>query len=82
MCFFNSAEQPIWNKMCVSALESHEWQSVFLSKLPQFSQRNNVLDVPHSNIDGFPLRDTRVSSTQLKSPTGNKKWDSNPLKLC
>jgi hypothetical protein len=28
-------------------------QEVFLSKLPQFSQASNVLDVPASNTHGF-----------------------------
>jgi hypothetical protein len=34
-------------------------------KLPHFSQGNNVLYVPPSDVDGFLLRDTYVSSTQL-----------------
>jgi hypothetical protein len=34
-------------------------------KRTQFSQGNNLLDVSRSNIDGFLVRDTHVSSTQL-----------------
>jgi hypothetical protein len=37
-------------------------------KLTQLSQGNNVLDVPASNTDGFLLKDTCVSSTQLNRP--------------
>jgi hypothetical protein len=37
-----------------------------------------VLDSPSSNIDGFHLRDTRVSSFQLKRPIWNKMSGSAP----
>jgi hypothetical protein len=37
----------------------------FFQKLLQFSLGNNVLDDYPSNTDGFPSRDTCISSTQL-----------------
>jgi hypothetical protein len=42
-------------------------------KLAQFSQGNNVLDVPASNIDGCLSRDTCISSTQLNRPIWKKR---------
>jgi hypothetical protein len=39
-------------------LETPSLQEVFLSKLRQLSQRNNVLDVPASNTDGVLWRDS------------------------
>jgi hypothetical protein len=42
------------------------------SKHTQFSHKNNVLDVPPSNIDGFLSRDAYVSSTQMNWPVAKK----------
>jgi hypothetical protein len=39
-------------------LENPEMQAELLSKLTQFSQGNNVLDPPASNIDRFLARET------------------------
>jgi hypothetical protein len=47
-------------------------------QLTQFSQGNNVLDAVASNIDGFPLRDTHVQSTQMSRPICNKLILSPP----
>jgi hypothetical protein len=44
-------------------LENDEWQEEFFQNLSQFSQGNKVLDAPASNTEGFPSRDTCVSST-------------------
>jgi hypothetical protein len=52
--------------------EKPKLQEVFLSKTPQLSKGNNVLDAPPSNTDGFLLTDTYVSSIQLKRPIWNK----------
>jgi hypothetical protein len=41
-------------------------------KLTQFPQGNNVLDSPRSNVNGFLLKDSCVSSTQLSRPIWNK----------
>jgi hypothetical protein len=46
-------------------LEKPKLQGVFLSNQTQFSQGNNVLDAPTSNIDGFLWRGTCVSITHL-----------------
>jgi hypothetical protein len=43
--------------------EKSTLQEVFLSKITQFSQGNNVLGDSASNIDGFVWRDTCLSST-------------------
>jgi hypothetical protein len=49
-------------------------------KLTQFSKGNNVLGAEPSNIDGFLLRDTYVSSTHLNMPICNKMSDSSLFK--
>jgi hypothetical protein len=41
-------------------------------KLTQFSQGNNVLDAPPSNIDVFLLKYTCLYSTQLSRPIWKK----------
>jgi hypothetical protein len=48
------------------------WRKYSCQKLSQFSQGNNVLDASASNLDGFPWRDTCVSSTLLNRPIWNK----------
>jgi hypothetical protein len=40
-------------------------------KVTQLKEGNNVFNAHASNIDGFPLRDICVSSTNLKRPTWN-----------
>jgi hypothetical protein len=51
---------------------------VFLSKLTQFSQGNNVLDAPASTTKGVLSRDTFVSSTYLNRPISKKVRLSTP----
>jgi hypothetical protein len=46
--------------------------NVFLQKLSKFSQGKNVLDDPPSNLGGFLLRHTCVSSINLKRPILSK----------
>jgi hypothetical protein len=47
-------------------------------KPTQFSQGNNVLDAPPSNVDYFLSRDAYVSSIQLKMSTWKKVRVSPP----
>jgi hypothetical protein len=69
MCFFNSAE---WADLeyseCISTLRNLSCSKYSFQKIIQFSQGNNVLDAPASNIDGFISGDTCVSSTFLDRP--------------
>jgi hypothetical protein len=50
-------------------------------KLSKFSQGNNVLDAPASNIDGFLWRYICVSSTVLNWPIRNKICLCPPSRL-
>jgi hypothetical protein len=52
--------------------EKPKLQEVFLQKLAQFSQGNNVVLAAVSNIDGFLWTDTCVSSPQKNRPIWNK----------
>jgi hypothetical protein len=56
------------------------WRKYSFQKLTQFTQGNNVLDAAASNTDGFVLRDTYVSSTQLNRPIWDKLSLSPPEK--
>jgi hypothetical protein len=49
-------------------LENYDLQEVFLSKTNSILTGNKALEAPASNTHGFLLRDTCVSSTQLKKP--------------
>jgi hypothetical protein len=62
-----------------SPLKTLNGRRYSIKKLIQSSQGNNVLDVPPSDIDGFLLRHTYVSSTQLNRLTWNKMCDSSLL---
>jgi hypothetical protein len=66
MCFFNSAQlaylEQIEHFFPLKTLLGRQYS---FQKLTQFSQGNNMLDGPPSNIDGFLSRDTYVSSTQM-----------------
>jgi hypothetical protein len=53
MHFFNSAEYVYLEKMSVIPPWNPDWQAEFLAKKLQFSHRDNVLDDPASNKDGF-----------------------------
>jgi hypothetical protein len=50
-------------------IEKPKLQDIFLSKLTQFTQGNNVLEAAAYDTNGFLLRDTCVPSTQLNNPT-------------
>jgi hypothetical protein len=67
-------------KWAFLVIENSDWQELFSQKLSQFSQGNNVLDAPASGTNGFLLRDTCISSTQLKRPIRNKHCLSPPWK--
>jgi hypothetical protein len=73
-------KRPIWKKHRLSPLWKTYVAEVFLSKLTQFSQENNVIDPPASNTDGFLWRDICVSSNQLSRPIWNKETLSPPWK--
>jgi hypothetical protein len=47
-------------------------QVELLPKTNSVTQGNNVLDIPHSNVHDFLLRDIYSSSTQLNMPFWNK----------
>jgi hypothetical protein len=55
-------------------------QEEFLSKPNSILTKNNVLDVPASNTDGFLSSDTCVSTTQLNRPLWNIESLSPPGK--
>jgi hypothetical protein len=61
-------------------LENQSWRNYSFQKFTQFSQGNNVLDVPASNTNGFPWRGTCGYSTQLNWPTWKKMSLSPPGK--
>jgi hypothetical protein len=50
-------------------------------KLIQFSLVNKVLNAPACILDGFLLRDTCISSTELNRPMWNKMCVSTSWKL-
>jgi hypothetical protein len=62
-------------------LEHESWRKYSFQKLTQFSQLNNMLDVPAANTDSFLSRDTCVSSTLLKRPIWNKMSHSPAWEL-
>jgi hypothetical protein len=61
--FFNLTDRSVCNKKAFFHLAISDLQEVFFQKLTQFSQGNNVMDVPAVNRDGVLSRDTFVSST-------------------
>jgi hypothetical protein len=56
----------------ISTLKIFIYKKYSFQKRTQFSQENNALDVPVSNSDGYPWRDTWVSSTLLNRPIWKK----------
>jgi hypothetical protein len=85
MLFFQ--EIHVFHKLCwvglfgtepISTLKNPSCRKFSFQKQTQFSQGNNVLDVAASNTDGFPLRDSCVSSTQLNRPICRKQSLSPP----
>jgi hypothetical protein len=73
MSFLNRAEYVYWRKGSLSLLSNMSSKRLFFQELTEFSQRTNVPDGPASNRDGFHLRDTCVSSPQLKMTICNKR---------
>jgi hypothetical protein len=70
---------PVWNKFSISSPWKPDGKAEFLTKT-KLSQCNKVLYAPASNLDGFLLRDTCVSSFQLNRPilikvTGSPHWN-------
>jgi hypothetical protein len=53
--------RPIWSKERVPPLENDDLLKVFFQNLTQFSQGNNVLDAPASNINSFLSGDICIS---------------------
>jgi hypothetical protein len=73
MCFFNSAEQAyLEQNVCFSPLKTLIGRQYSFVKVTQFSQGNNVLAGPASNLDGFLSGDTCVSLTELNMPIWKK----------
>jgi hypothetical protein len=70
MFFFN-----LQNNVYFSTFRTQTGRQYSFQKLTQFSQGNNVLDAPHSNVGGFLSRNICVSSTQLNRPILNKVMD-------
>jgi hypothetical protein len=63
MIFIKSAEMAYFEQTePISTLKHLSCKKFSLQKLTQYLQRNNVLDAPASNTDGFLLKDTCVSS--------------------
>jgi hypothetical protein len=79
MSFFNSAEYAYFEQSeDFSPLKTLNGKQYSFLKLNKFSQGNNVLDAPASNVDSFLSRDTCVSSTQLNRSIWNKLSISPP----
>jgi hypothetical protein len=73
MCFFNSDKKANFEQsQDSSTLKTLMGRQYFFLKVTQFSQGNNDLDTPASNLDGFLWRDICVSLTQLNRPICNK----------
>jgi hypothetical protein len=64
--------RPISNKSFFLHLEILIGRQYSFQKLTQFSHRNNVLDAPASELDGFLLRDKCDSSIRVNSLFGTK----------
>jgi hypothetical protein len=62
----------------ISTLNSMICRKYVFQKLAQFSQGNNVLDAPASNMGVSLWRDICVSSTQMNRPIWNKESLSPP----
>jgi hypothetical protein len=71
--FFISAEEVYLEQTDTISTLQHKrcWKCSF-QNLTQFSQGNNVLGAPASNIDGFLSGDIFISSTQLNKPMWTK----------
>jgi hypothetical protein len=79
MCFFDIPEYSSKEQSePFSTLKTLICRMYSFQKLTQFSQGDNVLDAPTSNIDGFLSRDTLLSSSQLNGDIWNKQSLSPP----
>jgi hypothetical protein len=56
-------DKPIETKRAYLHIQNYDLQAVFLSKLEQFSQGNNVIHAPAATTDGFYSTDICLSST-------------------
>jgi hypothetical protein len=82
MCFFNWAEKTYLEQAgTIGTWKTLTCREYSFQTLCKFSEANNVLDVATSNIDGFPWRDTCVSSTQLNRTYRSKQRLSSPWKV-
>jgi hypothetical protein len=73
MCFFNTAEQAYLEQIeCFPPLKTLLGRQYSFQKLTQFSQGNNMLDAPPSNLGGFPSKDPCVYSIELNRPMWKK----------
>jgi hypothetical protein len=68
----------IWRKDRFSPPENCDCRKYSFPKLTQFSQGENALDSPASNIDGILYRDKCVSSTYLNRSIWSKQSLSPP----
>jgi hypothetical protein len=57
----------------ISTLKTVNCGKYFIHTLSQFSQGNNALDAPDSNIEDFPCRDKCFSSNQWNKSTCSKQ---------
>jgi hypothetical protein len=74
MYFYNLVEWAfLQQNEPISTLKTMIFRKYSFQKLTQFSEGNNVLDAPASNTDGFPSRDTCVSSTHMNRPIWSKQ---------
>jgi hypothetical protein len=73
MGFFKDVDRLLEENEPLSTLKTLISSKYSFQKLTQFSQGNNVLDAPASNIDSFLCRDICGSPTQLKRPIYNKE---------
>jgi hypothetical protein len=79
MCFFYSDKKANFEQsQDSSTLKTLMGRQYFFLKVTQFSQGNNDLDTPTSNLDSFPWGDICVSSTQLNRPIWKKIGVSLP----
>jgi hypothetical protein len=67
----------------ISTLKNLYCRKYAFQKLTKFSQGNNVLDAPDSNMNGYISRDMYVSSIQLNRPivTNRAYLHNEKLKL-
>jgi hypothetical protein len=83
MWFFNLAEQAYLEQdVHFSPIITLKGRQYSIEKLTQFSQGNEEIDSPPSNLDGFLCTDTCVSSIQLNRPVWSNLSISPSWKPC